>query len=140
MRDYLSLSCWKIQRLCATLRGAENKTKSFSPFRRLACRNVLTLPDSVTAIAFVPVVTGNSQHYHLAAGLDNGQIVLVRWIDTAENVGQEEEWTILQTLDCNAAHHKTVKRLKFRPTSNENNILLASCSSDHSAKLFRVNL
>lgn len=96
--------------------------------------------------------------YLFAVGLDNGKIQLYSWLPSLES-----QWKCLVTMDNNVSHHLTVKRLKFRPClglcgnhdeSNSNNaenrskesgdknnwLQLASCSSDHSVKIFNINL
>ena len=71
----------------------------------------------------------------MAVGLENGRIVLVQWLEGSK----DDEWRILQELDSDLAHHRTVKRLRFkRRVGEEEKLLLASCSSDHSVKVFEV--
>ena len=96
------------------------------------CGAPLVLGDSVTAVSFQPCgessVGGAS--YTLAAGLDDGTVILIQW--NSESGG----WRVLFEA---RVHHKTVRRLRFRPGGARNEVLLASCSSDHSVKLHRVN-
>ncbi len=78
----------------------------------------------------------------MALGTESGRIVLVEWMS---DVGEgKEEWTVLDELNCDVAHHKTVTRLKFRPHSKnvsefgERELLLASCGADGAVKIFLV--
>eukprot|EP00095_Tigriopus_kingsejongensis_P005619 maker-scaffold335_size202896-snap-gene-1.17 protein:Tk05619 transcript:maker-scaffold335_size202896-snap-gene-1.17-mRNA-1 annotation:"probable elongator complex protein 2-like" len=93
----------------------------------LACQEVMTLQDSITAVAFAPV-KHNETGYILAAGLENGSIVLVSF-QPAHVPHQGSEWEILATLGPNQAHQKTVKKLKF--ARSRDSVLLASASTDH---------
>lgn len=51
-------------------------------------------------------------------------------------------------FDFSTAHHLTVKKLEFRPkfgiagdkSNNDDVLQLASCSSDHSVRIYNVNL
>ncbi len=71
----------------------------------------------------------------MAAGLESGHIVLLEWREDKE---EEDEWRILEELDSDAAHHKTVKRLRFRRAQDQQ-LLLASCGEDHSVKIFSLS-
>ena len=84
----------------------------------------------VTALAFLP----HSSRTVLAVGLDNGKIVIVEWCKD-----DSEEWKVLQTLDNDRAHHKTVKRLKVRP-EHKDIVFLASCSDDHFVKIHQIRM
>ena len=95
-----------------------------------ACGAPLVLGDSVTAVSFHRSRVGGAS-YTLAAGLDDGSVLLIEW--NSESGG----WRVLHGA---RVHHKTVKRLRFRPGGERNEVLLASCSSDHSVKLHRVNM
>ncbi|XP_060597873.1 elongator complex protein 2-like [Ruditapes philippinarum] len=111
----------------------------------------LELPDSVTAIHSAPVFLHDGS-YLFAVGLENGHILLYSW-----SLAEPSSWKHLTTLDNNTAHHMTVKRLKFRPClglcgihgddpttskvkDSDNWLQLASCSADHSVKIFDINL
>ena len=96
-----------------------------------ACGAPLVLGDSVTAVAFRPGRGSGGAPYELAAGLDDGTVHLIEW--NSDSGG----WTVLHGA---RVHHKAVKRLRFRPGGARNEVLLASCSSDHSVKLHRVNI
>ena len=96
-----------------------------------ACGAPLVLGDSVTAVSFHPGscdVGGAS--YTLAAGLDDGTVLLIEW-NSYSGV-----WNVLHSK---RVHHKTVRRLRFRPGGAHSEVLLASCSSDHSVKLHKVS-
>jgi elongator complex protein 2 len=97
----------------------------------LACKKPLVLEDSVTAVAFAPL--GSGAHYVLAAGQEDGRVLVIFW-DPAKD--EDGEWGIMHS---ERVHHKTVKKLSFRPRPhNGGDLVLASCSSDHSVKLFKV--
>ncbi len=94
--------------------------------RTSASKNPLVLEDSVTAIAFAPLPSRTV----LVAGLDNGKILFVE-----HDRDGDQEWRVLKHLDNSVAHHKTVRRLKFKP----NSLTLASCSADHHVKLYNCD-
>ncbi|TRY73158.1 hypothetical protein TCAL_02201 [Tigriopus californicus] len=96
----------------------------------LGCREVQSLQDSITAVAFAPNLEGG-QKYVVACGLENGSIMLISFDPKAD-----KEWNVVKHLGPNDAHHKTVKRLKF--ARHGDSIILASCSADHSVKLFKL--
>ena len=96
----------------------------------LACKAPMAFDSPVTALAFLPI----DKRMILAVGLDNGKIVIVEWCH-----GDSEEWKVLVTLDSDQAHHKTVKRLKVRP-GTQDSIYLASCSDDHFVKIHQVRI
>ena len=96
-----------------------------------ACGAPLVLGDSVTAVAFRPGRGSGGAPYELAAGLDDGTVLLIEW--NSESGG----WRVLHEA---RVHHKTVRRLRFRPEADHSDVLLASCSTDHSVKLHRVDI
>ncbi|XP_044731551.1 probable elongator complex protein 2 [Chrysoperla carnea] len=89
---------------------------------------------SITALSIAPkCINGN---YLVAVGFEIGIIVLYKW-------SLENGWTHWKVLEQENAHHKTVKRLTFRPLSasnNENILYLASCGSDHMVRIFEINV
>nr|XP_022902436.1 probable elongator complex protein 2 [Onthophagus taurus] len=93
--------------------------------------------ESVTAVGFGPVLDNNGC-YIIAIGFENGEIHVYKWLT---------EWSLVHTLDNGAAHHLTVKRLAFRPVvgcagqrDSENFLQLASCSSDHSVRIYNLDI
>lgn len=86
---------------------------------------MFSAPDSVTAVAVCPVVRDG---FVLAVGLDNGMIGLIEW-----NLDKFE-----QLVDWKSCHHKTVNRVKWKKFQDQ--ILLASCSNDHSVKIYDIKL
>ena len=104
----------------------------------MVCKVPLVLESSITALAFTRQTCDNrSSKYLIAAGLETGKICFVLWDPNATT----EEWKILKTLNSSDGHHKTVKRLKFRPkTVNEKEYILASCGEDNTVKLHRFRL
>jgi len=109
------------------------------------CGVPLECPDSVTAVAFCHKTFSNST-YIIAIGLDDGRICLYRW----DPVSHENHWKLFVTLNQSEAHHRTVKRLRFRPLCgtagsrkgpvNEDVVQLASCAADNMVKIFNVKL
>ncbi|KAL6267146.1 hypothetical protein P5V15_000225 [Pogonomyrmex californicus] len=91
---------------------------------------------SVTALCFAPnCITQGS--YLLAIGFETGHIEIRRI-----NIYLDNTWSVLLKYDTSQAHHLTVKRLKFRPNDNQSRdtLQLASCSSDHSVKIYNIDL
>lgn len=85
--------------------------------------------DSVTAIAFASCFAPNCD-YIAAIGLESGSICICT-LNT--------NWTNLFTINHSNAHHLTVKRLQFRP-STKNPYQLASCGSDHLTRIYQIKL
>ncbi|XP_017768864.1 PREDICTED: probable elongator complex protein 2 [Nicrophorus vespilloides] len=103
-----------------------------------AASEVLTLKtQSITALAFAPQKIADK--YMLAVGLESGCIMIYHW----DKSGFKELVNMSQTF----AHHLTVKRLAFRPILgkagfelDEDDIQLASCSSDYSVRIYDIYL
>jgi len=75
--------------------------------------------NAVTAVALAP-----TKSLTVAIGLESGSIKLLTY--------SEDGWK----KECEAkAHHEAVKRLKFQ-RNRDDEVTLASCSLDHSVKLF----
>ncbi|XP_045446018.1 probable elongator complex protein 2 [Melitaea cinxia] len=91
----------------------------------------LEIPNaSVTAITFAPL---KQEDLIIAVGLESGIIRIYSF-----NIS----WSLLHELDSSIAHHLTVKRLVFRPPRKEDNneMLLASCGSDHFVRINSINI
>ena len=84
----------------------------------------LTFHTAVTAVAFAPI----KDQFILVAGLEDGSLFLTKY-------DMETGWTNPNKI--NQAHHKTVKRLKFRP-GQHSKLLLATCGSDHFVQLINI--
>jgi len=112
----------------------ETKADNCLAYCSLACSKPMAFDSPVTALAFLP--TNCESPRLISVGLESGKIALVQWTPNSE----EEEWKTLLLLDCDQAHHGTVKRLKVQPTSSNKNILLASCSTDHFVKLHQFTI
>ena len=97
----------------------------------LACASPLALPESVTAVAFSPRTFPDGS-YLLAAGMESGNLAFVRWSPEQK----PDEWKVLRTLDSSSGHHGSVRRIRFSPETDSD--LVATCSSDHSVKLFKL--
>ncbi|XP_015126218.1 probable elongator complex protein 2 [Diachasma alloeum] len=90
---------------------------------------------SVTALAFHrEILKGNN--YVLAIGVEEGRIEVKR-INFENNEGR---FLDCLELDTSAAHHRTVKRLSFRPNNTEGVVQLASCSSDRAVKIYDIEI
>ncbi|XP_029169407.1 probable elongator complex protein 2 [Nylanderia fulva] len=108
----------------------EDNIKDVIPKTILDKRN-----QSVTALCFASSCIKGS--YILAIGYETGCIEIQKITVNLENI-----WSRLLEYDTSQAHHLTVKRLMFRP-NNEHScsiLQLASCSSDHSVKIYDINL
>ena len=89
---------------------------------------VLALPLAATAVAFVP-----HQNLSVVVGLENGQI--------HHTVYEEGHWSTLELVGANQ-HHAAIKKLKFQPrmdNENDQNVLLASCGTDHFVQLLQFS-
>lgn len=91
--------------------------------------------NSVTALAFHTTILGGN-NYVLAIGVEEGMIQ-VKKLNFEENL---VKFVDCFDLDTSAAHHKTVKRLAFRPKTREDVVQLASCSSDRAVKIYDIEL
>jgi len=98
-----------------------------------------TFAESITAIAWIPVLPNIFQklyQYVLGVGLENGTISL--WFANAEL----SCWLPLIQIQAIHSHIDAVKRLRWRTPICTNNappeleIQLASCSTDHSLRIF----
>lgn len=93
--------------------------------------------DAVTAVDFAPSFTPTKQ-YLIAIGLENGEILLYSWKKSTMDLN---DWVFHAKLDSSSAHHKAISRLKFslKLESDYNNVFrIASCSHDHSVKIFNI--
>lgn len=88
---------------------------------------------SVTALCFAPNIV--QEFYLLAIGFETGRIEIRKVNIKLENVQLK-----LVDYDTSQAHHLTVKRLMFRPITCSQDLQLASCSSDHSVKIYNIDL
>lgn len=92
---------------------------------------------SMTAIAFGPVFVDDS--YVLCVGFESGEIKVYKW-------NERTNWVLRNEMDVSHAHHKAVKRIRFRPTegragANEGAariLQFASCGADHSVKIHNL--
>lgn len=71
--------------------------------------------------------------YLLAVGLESGEVVVYKCSTKPDGSLECELWYLLDKKDC---HTSAVKRLKWSPNSDR--MMLASCSLDHSVKIFNV--
>ncbi|KAI8919960.1 WD40-repeat-containing domain protein [Powellomyces hirtus] len=104
-----------------------------------ACNNIATLKleESVTAVAFAPDFV--QDRYVLALGLEDGSILMYTASYDTNLVSFSDP------IYVGNAHVATVKALAWRPRPSQSNtdsgsiyMQLASCSEDHSVRLFTV--
>lgn len=73
----------------------------------------------------------------VAFGLEDGSLELYSIeLQFAEN--HQDPWTHLKTI--RGVHHLPIRRLAFRPRSNENDLMLASAGDDCIVKLTRIKI
>uniref|UniRef100_A0A915D517 Elongator complex protein 2 n=1 Tax=Ditylenchus dipsaci TaxID=166011 RepID=A0A915D517_9BILA len=87
----------------------------------------------------------NEDLYFLAAGLDNGQIVLLKW--NSDNISSTSGFHVIREMNQNEAFCGNVSRIHFRPVTiksqekEEHNsghaVEFAACSSTHIVKVYR---
>ncbi|KRZ27637.1 Elongator complex protein 2 [Trichinella pseudospiralis] len=100
--------------------------------------HVIVLEDSVTAVDIFSKEFEN--RLIVVAGLNNGNIYGIEW-----NRKSGEHQFIFNMTQFNSSHSSTVSRLKFSPLieQSENGELptqLASCSFDHSLRIYNLNV
>ncbi|ESP01537.1 hypothetical protein LOTGIDRAFT_207709 [Lottia gigantea] len=104
--------------------------------------SVLELQESVTAVDVAPQNSVHDNSYLVSIGLDSGKILLYKYTPT------DQTWYLYTTLPQKYSHHLTIKRLKFRPRlgeagekeTNKTRLQLASCSLDHSVRIYTIHL
>jgi elongator complex protein 2 len=84
---------------------------------------------SVTSLAFFTRLVNGK--YQCAAGLENGDIIIL-FFALGETVIVDKI-----SFDQSITHSKTVKSLSWNPTPE--GIFLASCSEDHSVKVYQID-
>lgn len=96
--------------------------------------NILDLKkESITAVDIAPKKTVNGE-YLVAVGFETGKISVYCWLN---------KWREVLSLSNEDAHHKTVKKLAFRPLNDlmEDDVLcLASCGSDHIVRIYQISI
>ncbi|XP_055604849.1 elongator complex protein 2 [Uranotaenia lowii] len=91
-------------------------------------KSVLELKgESITSLAFAHR-TIEQDRWLLAIGLETGVIHLY---------SVQQDWKPLTTLDRSFGHHLTVKRLAFRPRTDDQ-LQLASCGEDNFVKIYDI--
>ena len=107
---------------CVIWSVEDQKTYSIQP---------LTFHTAVTAVAFAPI---KDQHV-VVAGLENGELYVSKY-------NAESGWSTPKKIE-QQSHHKTIKRIKFRPTTDDADIrtkfLLATCGLDHFVQVISIN-
>jgi hypothetical protein len=101
--------------------------------------------DSVRSVQFAPAcLTGTS--YHLAAGLESGALQLLHLsrADASSGGGSSWQQQVLWEAPLAERHAAAVRRLCWRRDDGSDNagqgkFQLASCSDDHSLRVFAVS-
>ncbi|KAF9904866.1 Elongator subunit elp2 [Lobosporangium transversale] len=110
------------------------------------CIATIKLPEAVTAVEFAPKIPAEngdvvkSSDHILAAGLEDGRIFLFK-----ATASQPEAWSSLGEIKRELTHIGTVNGLAWRLATDEsagvkNKLQLASCSADHSVRLFNIRM
>jgi len=73
--------------------------------------------------------------YLVAVGLENGNILLLRLAISQEKKG---EFSVVGMIKEFMGHSLAVNRIKFRQMESENVYQIASCSDDHSVRIFEI--
>lgn len=108
-----------------------------------SCVAQIALKSAVTAVAFSPDKTssfnGRDHHYLVGVGTEDGRIALF-----AETASDSVVWESVHTVDESICHAAAVRRIRWRraksSTSPSSEALLqfASCSIDHSVRIFEL--
>lgn len=123
----------------------------FSPiYQQLVKREQQKEAESVTSLAFAPVLFNDNNEYLLAVGTESGMIRLYAWQPDTDS---SRDWLQCYQLDNHYGHHLAVKRLAFRPVlgkagdvryaaeSDTDSVLqLASAGLDHTIKVHNIYL
>jgi elongator complex protein 2 len=98
------------------------------------CSEQLTLSfeEAVTACDFASI---DKHIYHLALGLENGQIIL---IDLQPDERGGLEVIKRETVSDSLTHNGVVKAVKWRPRANSKLAQLATAGEDHSVRIFSI--
>ena len=73
--------------------------------------------------------------YLLAVGLESGDVLVYK---SSKMCASGLQWELVCQSDKKSCHTSAVKRLKWNP--NPDKKLLASCSTDHTVKIFNLVL
>eukprot|EP01083_Nonionella_stella_P046768 125280_1 len=107
------------------------KQKDDSNWKCIATLHSFSRP--VTAVAFG--LRSFSGKYILAVGFEDGRLEI--WsADTQDG----STWTQEVSIPENICHSATVKRIAWRPCGSHTSPLFASCSADHSVRLFSITI
>jgi len=122
--------CWSLDdKIFAT--GSRDKTVKIwyrSEKELWETKNTITFTSGITAVAFAPI----NGYYLLAVGTEDGEIYL--YDCPAAGI----DYMILRFNDRDS-HINNVRRLCWRIIDSKNNIFeLASCSYDHSFRIFTI--
>ncbi|XP_077978293.1 elongator complex protein 2-like [Glandiceps talaboti] len=110
-----------------------------------ALSSAMDVGDAATAVDFAPVRT-SEESYLLAVGKESGSISIYSW-----NPSQPSQWHSCINFNHIISHTLTVKRLRWRqlctgrkgednPESTTSPLQLASCSADHSVRIFNIDI
>lgn len=106
-----------------------------------AVSSSLDVGESATAVDISPVVTNNCR-YTVAVGTESGRIALYSW-HLNKDGSRSGGWNLLHAFDQSICHVLTVRRLRWRKTSEYEDsscLQLASCSLDHSVRIYNIDI
>lgn len=95
------------------------------------------LKSPATAVEFIPKLPNTDEKlqahaYTIAVGCESGAIVLLSMKD--------EKWSIMHTIHPSISHVESVKRVRWRNGEKPGKWQIASCSTDHSVRLYDVSI
>lgn len=106
--------------------------------------------EPVTAVAFAPKTfnhdsnqgdsTVATESYIMAIGYESGLIELWAISPPTEDSETDVSVHLLHSVPHNSCHIDAVKKLVWKPKSAEESLTLASCSTDHGVRIYRVDM
>uniref|UniRef100_A0A6A7G1A1 Elongator complex protein 2 n=1 Tax=Hirondellea gigas TaxID=1518452 RepID=A0A6A7G1A1_9CRUS len=96
----------------------------------------ITMKLSVTSVSFSPQTLNDSKGYLIAIGLENGFIEI--W-SGSEDSTNAMKWKCELKLDESICHCSSVRRIVWRRNPITESLQFASCSLDHSVRIFDVS-
>ena len=125
------------RRQTATGVRAENRKAGRVPMKALAAKHtaqpVARAVTAVTAVAFSPV-SGDAA-FVLALGLESGDMTLVRGVRGEDAT---VKWSTALQFPPQLCHCAAVRRMVWRHKPGAGGLQLATCSADHSVRVFGV--
>jgi WD40 repeat protein len=106
-----------------------------------ACKGTKKV-EPITALAFAPQTVHilnngeNIQHTVLAIGMESGLIEL--WTIPLE--GEKRTPILAHSIPVQDCPIDVVKKIAWRPTSDDHKLTFASCSSDNGVRIFKIDV